>query len=88
MEQRLKSAIAHIARLSDKVTEITSRTQPLFDGDKILSESEVIKILGVSARTLQTWRTTGKISYIMLGGKIVYLSSDIYKMLMDNYCKS
>lgn len=85
MQERLRAAIARIDRLSNKVTEITRHTQPLFDGNKILAESDIIEILGVSARTLQTWRTTGKISYIALGGKIVYLSSDIQAMLMDNY---
>ncbi len=46
-----------------------------------------LKGLKVSRRTLQDYRTTGKIPYIQLGGKVLYRESDIQKLLEDNYRK-
>ena len=36
-------------------------------------------------RCLQDYRDQGRISYIRLGGKILYKVSDIEKLLEDNY---
>jgi predicted site-specific integrase-resolvase len=45
--------------------------------------------LKISRRTLQDYRTEGKIPYYQLGGgKILYRESDIEKMLEDNYFAS
>jgi len=45
--------------------------------------------LKLSRRTLQEYRTEGKIPYYQLGGgKILYIESNIEKMLNDNYLPS
>ena len=42
-------------------------------------------LLKISRRCLQDYRDQGRISYIRLGGKILYKVSDIEKLLEDNY---
>ena len=55
--------------------------------DRLLdnTDKEVSARLKVSRRTLQDYRTEGRIAYIQLGGKILYRESDIERMLVDGY---
>ncbi|RGI72703.1 helix-turn-helix domain-containing protein, partial [Bacteroides uniformis] len=39
----------------------------------------------LATRTLQEYRNEGRISYIQLGGKIIYKESDIERLLKDGY---
>jgi excisionase family DNA binding protein len=49
------------------------------------SGQQYSKILNISRRTLQDYRTEGKIPYYLVGGKILYKESDIEKLLTENY---
>ena len=55
---------------------------------KWLNNQDVCQMLNISKRTLQDYRTEGKVSYHQLGGKILYAESDIEKLLNDNYFPS
>lgn len=62
-------------------------SKPVLSGEHYLTDQEVSDRLKIARRTLQDYRTQGLISYIRLGGKILYKSSDLEKLLSDNYCK-
>lgn len=48
----------------------------------------VLKALGISKRTLQTMRSTGKIEYTMVSPKLIYYSSkSLEKLLNKNVYK-
>lgn len=67
-------------------TLVGNHRQPL-SGEHFLTDREVSLQLKVSRRTLQDWRTEGKVAYILLGGKVLYKASDIDRMLNSNYRK-
>ena len=46
-----------------------------------ISNREVMDILGVSSRTLQRYRATGRISYSIIGKKCRYRRSDVEQAL-------
>ncbi|WP_280647088.1 MULTISPECIES: helix-turn-helix domain-containing protein [unclassified Dysgonomonas] len=48
-----------------------------------MDSADVCRILGISKRTLQTWRNNGKIPFSMLGGKVYFHQSDIDKLLQE-----
>ncbi|MDU1889148.1 MAG: helix-turn-helix domain-containing protein [Dysgonomonas sp.] len=48
-----------------------------------MDSSDVCRALGISKRTLQTWRNNGKMPYSMLGGKVYYREEDINKLLEE-----
>ena len=52
-----------------------------------LDGSDVMRLLKISKRTLQTLRDTGKLPYSHLGGKIYYCRLDIQRILADNYMR-
>lgn len=57
----------------------------VFHGERFLTDEELSKILRVSRRTLQDYRTLGVIPYYLVQGKALYKESDIQKILEDAY---
>ena len=49
--------------------------------DGWMDSADVCRALGISKRTLQTWRNNGKIPFSMLGGKVYYRNADINDLL-------
>ncbi|MBD8390484.1 helix-turn-helix domain-containing protein [Dysgonomonas sp. BGC7] len=84
---RIKRFFGSLDRVLDKIETALAGCKPTLNGERFLSDPEVSDRLKVSRRTLQDYRTTGKIPYIQLGGKVLYLESDIQKLLEENYRK-
>ncbi|NDV47967.1 DNA-binding protein [Paludibacter sp. 221] len=62
-----------------------AETKPSLNGERYFTDQEVSERLKISRRTLQDYRNQGIISYIQLGGKIIYRESDLQKLLEQNY---
>ncbi|GHV00801.1 DNA-binding protein [Bacteroidia bacterium] len=58
---------------------------PHLNGEKFLTGKDVCGMLHISPRTLQEWRTQGKIPFLRLKGKILYKESEVLKWLGNNY---
>ncbi len=84
---RIKRFFGSLDRMLDKIESALKGCKPTLNGERFLSDPEVSDRLKVSRRTLQDYRTTGKIPYIQLGGKVLYRESDIQKLLEENYRK-
>ncbi|KAA6299796.1 MAG: hypothetical protein EZS26_004066 [Candidatus Ordinivivax streblomastigis] len=87
-DERIKSFFRSLDRMFDKIDRLVANTRPTLNGESFLTDREVSGRLKVSKRTLQDYRTEGKIHYIHLGGKILYRESDVQKMLDKNYRSS
>ena len=46
--------------------------RPPLDGERYLTDGEVAELLRVSRRTLQEYRNNRVLSFILLGGKVLY----------------
>lgn len=84
---RIKRFFGSLDRILDKIETALTGCKPTLNGERFLSDPEVSDRLKVSRRTLQDYRTTGKMPYIQLGGKVLYRESDIQKLLEENYRK-
>lgn len=49
-----------------------------------LDSQEVCLLLGLSKRTLQYYRSSGRLAYSQIGSKIYYKSSDIERIIADS----
>ena len=49
-----------------------------------LDSQEVCLLLGVSKRTLQYYRSSGRLAYSQIGSKIYYKTSDIERIIADS----
>lgn len=63
--------------LSATIQQALQNRTPHLNGEKYLTNREVCQLLRISSRTLQNWRDTGKIPFIRLKRKILYLESEI-----------
>lgn len=57
-----------------------------FADDPIIDNFRFIELMGISAKTAQSWREKGIINYSKIGAKIYYRVSDI-KTLLDKHHK-
>ena len=83
--ERIIHFMNSIDRLLERIEYLTANYHPTLGGEQFLTNKEVGARLKVSRRTLQEYRNNGQLSYIQLGGKILYRESDIERMLKDGY---
>ena len=55
--------------------------------EKWLDNQEVMQLLNISKRTLQSYRDESKLPFSQIGNKIYYRASDVEKFLKKNYRK-
>ena len=63
------------------IAAVEDSPQSVFHGERFLTDEELSKILRVSRRTLQEYRTLGVVPYYLVQGKALYKESDIQKIL-------
>lgn len=83
--ERVKSFFSSLERLSSLMEGLFTSRKPTLGGESFYTDKELSKRLKLSRRSLQDYRNEGRIPYIQLGGKILYRSSDIEKLLEDGY---
>lgn len=83
--ERVKSFFLSMDRLSSALEGLFSSREPTLNGESFYTDEELSKKLKISRRSLQDYRNEGRIPYVKLGGKILYRSSDIEKLLEDGY---
>jgi hypothetical protein len=86
--ERIKSFFLSLDRLASVMERLFASRKPTLNGESFYTDKELAKKLKLSQRSLQDYRNEGRIPYIKLGGKILYKSSDIEKLLEDGYRES
>lgn len=64
----------------DSIERSLRKMHPYIE-DPILDTEDIMKLLKISRRSLQTWRDTGMIEFSQVNGKFYYRVSAINKML-------
>ena len=59
--------------------------RPAINLEELLDGQDIMQLLHISPRTLQTLRSNGTIPYTRIGRKIYYLRQDIEQVLRNNY---
>lgn len=83
--ERVKSFFLSLDRLSSALERVFSSRKSTLSGESFYTDEELSKKLKISRRSLQDYRNEGRIPYVKLGGKILYRSSDIEKLLEEGY---
>ena len=83
--ERIKAFFLSLERLPSLIEGLFKARKPMLNGECFYTDGELAKKLKLSRRSLQDYRNEGRIPYIKLGGKILYRSSDIEKLLEDGY---
>jgi excisionase family DNA binding protein len=74
-----------LEEMLDTINAALKHRTPHLNGEKFLTGKDVCRMLHVSPRTLQEWRTKGKIPFLRLKGKILYKQSDVLKWIGNSF---
>ena len=74
--------------ICERFTEFAKRIESLYSThtqkvENWLDSQEVCLLLGFSKRTLQYYRSSGRLAYSKIGSKIYYKSADIEKIISN-----
>lgn len=75
----------HIREFFSTVERLFAGRSPAMAGENFYTDRELAEKLKVSRRSLQQYRDSGLLAFTRLGGKILYRSSDIEKLLDGCY---
>ena len=81
--QRLAKRLEHIEELCTPAAEQSLSVLP--DGDRLLDNYDLCKMLNISKRTLQRYRTSGDLPYQMIYHKTFYRESDVLRFIERNF---
>ncbi|GEM_PF-150227 len=70
--------------LSDQLKK-NSKNQAAIDGEVLLDNQDLLEMLKVSSRTLQRYRTGGKLPYYSISGKLYYKLSDVHQFIRESF---
>lgn len=54
------------------------------DGEQLLDNQDVLQLLKISSRSLQRYRSDGKLPYYTISGKIYYKLSDVHQFIRES----
>ena len=80
-EQTFKQLCSRFANFANQVERICRLNN--HQSDKWLSGREVCALLGISIRSLQNYRDSGKLDYSQIGNKLYYKSADIERLIAE-----
>jgi hypothetical protein len=55
------------------------------DGEELLDNQDLLQMLKISSRSLQRYRSFGKLPYYTISGKIYYKLSDVQQFIRDSF---
>lgn len=55
------------------------------DGEELLDNQDLLQMLKISNRSLQRYRSTAKLPYYTISGKLYYKLSDIHQFIRDSF---
>lgn len=58
------------------------------DGEELLDNQDLLLMLKISPRSLQRYRSEGKLPHYSISGKIYYKRSDVEQVIRQSYSRS
>lgn len=70
--------------LSENINE-AQRSRSSVDGEELLDNQDILQMLKISTRSLQRYRSSGKLPYYTISGKLYYKLSDVHQFIRDSF---
>lgn len=81
IEQMFKEILDKLDAIDRRQGDKIRKAEPL-DGDRLLDNADLCRLLGVTKRTLARYRQKKKVSYYMIDGLTYYKASEIRDFLL------
>ena len=72
--------------LSDHIEELKKKHNSI-DGEVLLDNQDLLQMLKISNRSLQRYRSIGKLPYYTISGKLYYKLSDVHQFIRESVNK-
>lgn len=70
--------------LGDYAEDIQKKRNNI-DGEELLDNQDLLQMLKISNRSLQRYRSSGKLPYYTISGKLYYKLSDVHQFIRDSF---
>ena len=70
--------------LAEKIHKVEQRHNSI-DGEELLDNQDVLQMLKISSRSLQRYRSDGKLPYYTISGKLYYKLSDVHQFIRESF---
>ena len=70
--------------ISERIREM-KKTNNAIDGEELLDNQDLLQMLKISNRSLQRYRSEGKLCYYTISGKLYYKLSDVHQFIRDSF---
>lgn len=70
--------------MKENISEIQKGRNSI-DGEELLDNQDLLQMLKISHRSLQRYRSNGKIPYYTISGKLYYKLSDVHQFIRDSF---
>ncbi len=70
--------------LGDYAEDIQKKRNNI-DGEELLDNQDLLQMLKISNRSLQRYRSSGKLPYYTISGKLYYKLSDVHQFIRDRF---
>jgi len=72
--------------LGDNLDNLKKKNKYI-DGEELLDNQDLMQMLKISSRSLQRYRSIGKLTYYTISGKLYYKLSDVHQFIRDSINK-
>lgn len=85
--------LAWMERIMDRFDMLNDRIDDLkkirnsIDGEELLDNQDLMQMLKISPRSLQRYRSIGKLPYYTISGKLYYKLSDVHQFIRESFNK-
>ena len=73
-------------KLGDNINDLKKKRNTI-DGEELLDNQDILQMLKVSNRSLQRYRSIGKLPYYTISGKLYYKLSDVHQFIRESFNK-
>ena len=82
----MERIITRFDMLSDHIEELKKKHNSI-DGEVLLDNQDLLQMLKISNRSLQRYRSIGKLPYYTISGKLYYKLSDVHQFIRESFNK-
>ncbi|MDV4113128.1 DNA-binding protein [Elizabethkingia anophelis] len=69
--------------LKEHLNDLEKSTQTI-DGEVLLDNQDVLQMLKISSRSLQSYRSSGRLPYYTISGRLYYKLSDVHSFIRQS----
>ncbi|GGF14338.1 helix-turn-helix domain-containing protein [Flavobacterium limi] len=70
--------------MSSHISELEKKRGSV-DGEELLDNQDILQMLKISSRSLQRYRSSGRLPYYTISGKIYYKLSDVHQFIRESF---